>query len=121
MLLKENVEDDGNGERFLDVADAYMESDQSDTALPILHRCVNSKNYGQVGNAMGLCFFSYHDIVLLLLFLSATFSFVKLYEAQCVCVLVVVLVVLVVVVIVAVVAIATVSLVMMIFLKHRCM
>ncbi|XP_076462088.1 general transcription factor 3C polypeptide 3-like [Babylonia areolata] len=46
-LLKEDVEEDGNGERFLDVADAYMEVDRCTEALPILERCVHSHNYSQ--------------------------------------------------------------------------
>jgi hypothetical protein len=48
-LLKENVEEEGNGDRFLDVADAYMETDQNDKALPILKRCVECRQYSLVG------------------------------------------------------------------------
>ena len=46
--MKEDVEEDGNGELFLDIADAYMETDHCEEALPILRRCVDSQEYSQV-------------------------------------------------------------------------
>ena len=47
-MMKEDVEEDGNGERFLDIVDAYMETDHCEEALPILRRCVDSQEYSQV-------------------------------------------------------------------------
>ena len=53
-MMKEDVEEDGNGERFLDIADAYMETDHCEEALPILRRCVDSQEYSQVSQTPGV-------------------------------------------------------------------
>lgn len=57
--MKEDVEEDGNGELFLDIADAYMETDHCEEALPILRRCVDSQEYSQVSywvySVMSIC------------------------------------------------------------------
>ncbi|KAL8572519.1 hypothetical protein ACOMHN_019558 [Nucella lapillus] len=47
LLLKESVDEDGNGERFLDVVDAFMDMDLFDQALVVMRRCVQSRNFSQ--------------------------------------------------------------------------
>lgn len=47
VLMQENVEE--IGDLYFDVAEAYMETSQCQTALPILQALIKSKSFSEVG------------------------------------------------------------------------